>query len=238
MSRLDFARRVDALAQFRVSDVGAPQLSDADRHHLFKVLRARSGEEIVVTNGAGSWAFAKTQDFALQRVSDVMFDEPDDELTLYLAPLKGDRDEWAVAKATELGITTIVPLLSERVVVKWSGERRVKALARWRRIVAETSGQCRRTYDVNVSEPCAVGDVGADVAVADFSGTAELTSVRAIAVGPEGGWAHDEWGAEHARVGLGETVLRAETAAVAAVTLLVSGRSGWSRHSLGSSNGP
>jgi 16S rRNA (uracil1498-N3)-methyltransferase len=237
VSRIEFARRVDAVGQFRVSDVHSPQLSREDAHHLVRVLRAKQDEEIVVTNGSGSWAFARVRDNGIERVSDVVLDEADEPVTLYLAPLKGDRDEWAVAKATELGVNVIVPLLSERVVVKWSAERGEKALARWRRIAAEAAGQSRRTYDVVVNEPCAVRDVASQVAVAQFNGTGSLDGLRSIAVGPEGGWGPKEWGLERQFVGLGDTVLRAETAALAAVTLLVSQRSGWSRHSLGFQNG-
>ena len=238
MSRVEFARRVDALAQFRVDNVHVPQLTDSDRHHLVKVLRARLDEEVVVTNGAGLWAFARVRGTEVERVSDVVLDEHDDEVTLYLSPLKGDRDEWVVAKATELGVNVIVPLLAQRVVVKWTAQRQARTLDRWRRIASEAAGQCRRTYDVVVTDPCTVSDVPAGVAVAEFAGQSEFATLSAIAVGPEGGWAPDEWGLERSRVGLGDTVLRAETAALAALTLLVSSRSGWSRHSLGSSNGP
>ncbi len=237
MSRLEFARRVNALAQFRVDDVTAPTLSTENLHHLFKVLRAKPDEELVVTNGAGSWAFARVINGDVERVSDVGFDEPDDPVTLYLSPLKGDRDEWAVAKATELGVDVIVPLLAQRVVVKWTGERRARALARWRRIAADATGQCRRSYDVLVAEPCLIQDVPADVGVAQFEGTGEIATLRALAIGPEGGWAPEEWDARRIRIGLGETVLRAETAALAAGTLLVSARAGWSRRHEGSKNG-
>ncbi len=237
MSRLEFARRVDALAQFRVADVSKPQLASDDAHHLLKVLRAREDEELVVTNGQGSWAFARVRGASIARVSDVSFDEADEPVTLYLSPLKGDRDDWAVAKATELGVNVIVPLLAQRVVLKWTAARAEKFLARWRRVAAEANGQCRRTYDVTVSEPCLVSDVPLDVAVTQFEGSGSLGAVRALAVGPEGGWADDEWAPTRTRIGLGETVLRAETAALVAATLLVSSRSGWPRHTGEDKNG-
>jgi 16S rRNA (uracil1498-N3)-methyltransferase len=237
VSRLEFARRTAAVAQFRVDDVATPVLSSDDSHHLFKVLRAREDEELVVTNGHGSWAFAHVRGTKIDRASDVALDDADEPVTLYLSPLKGDRDDWAVAKATELGVNVIVPLLAQRVVVKWSGERRTKALARWRRVAADAAGQCRRTYDVVVSEPCAVSDVPSGVGIADFEGSANLTTLRAVAVGPEGGWERGEWETSRPRVGLGETVLRAETAALAAATLLVSSRRGWSRHTGPRENG-
>ena len=226
MTHLEWPRRVGALAQFRVDDPHAPVLSDVDEHHLHTVLRARAGEEIVVTNGAGSWSLCEVGDHALHRVTPVHVDAPTPETTLYLAPLKGDRSEWVVAKATELGVSRIVPLTSERVIVKFKGEVRNKIVARWRRIANEANGQCRRTYDVIVDEPVRVSDVPVTVAICDFDGDPDWNGVRSAAVGPEGGWAPGEWDAQPRR-SLGPTVLRAETAGVAAATLLAFGAGDW-----------
>ena len=226
MTRLEWPRRVGALAQFRVDDPGAPTLSDVDEHHLRTVLRARAGEEIVVTNGAGSWSLCEVGDHALHRVTPVHLDAPTPETTLYLAPLKGDRSEWVIAKATELGVSRIVPLTSERVIVKFKGEARDKIVARWRRIANEANGQCRRTYDVVVDDPVRVSDVARSVAVCDFDGLPDWSAVRAAAVGPEGGWAPGEWDT-HPRCSLGPSVLRAETAGVVVATLLAFGAGDW-----------
>jgi 16S rRNA (uracil1498-N3)-methyltransferase len=220
-------RRVAALGQFRVHDPGVPVLARDDEHHLRTVLRARSGEEIVVTDGRGTWSLCRVGEREVIRVGDVEHDAPTPETVLYLAPLKGDRSEWAVAKATEVGIGRIVPLVSQHLVVKFKGDARAKILARWRRIAAEACGQCRRSYDVLVDEPVVVGDVPLDVAVADFDGDANWSGVRAVAIGPEGGWSPDEWGAERRRLSLGTTVLRAETAGAIAASLLAFGAGGW-----------
>lgn len=226
MTHAEWPRRVAALAQFRVEDPNAPVLSDADEHHLRTVLRARAGEEIVVTNGEGSWSLCEVGDHALHRVTPVHVDARTPETILYLAPLKGDRSEWVIAKATELGVSRIVPLISERVIVKFKGEVREKIVARWRRIALEANGQCRRTYDVRVDEPVRVSDVPVTVAICDFDGDANWHGVRAVAVGPEGGWDHGEWG-ERPRLCLGPTVLRAETAGVVAASLLAFGAGDW-----------
>jgi 16S rRNA (uracil1498-N3)-methyltransferase len=227
VSRVEFARRVAAVAQFRVDDPGAPKLGDDDAHHLWRVLRAREGEEVVVTDGAGAWSLARVHASRLERVGEVVVDAPDPAAELYLAPLKGDRSEWAVAKATELGVSRIVPLVSRRLVVRFKGETRDKIVSRWRRIGAEAVGQCRRTYDIVVDEPLNVADVPAEVCVADFAGDADWTGVRSVAVGPEGGWDPQEWNAVRRRLALGPTVLRAETAGVVAATLLAFGAGGW-----------
>lgn len=121
---VEWPRRVGALAQFHVDDLEAPELQREDEQHLRKVLRAREGEEVVVTDGQGSWALYEVLSFGLRRVSDITLDPPTPETSLYLTPLKGDRAEWAVAKATEVGVSRVVPLIAERMVVKFKGEAR------------------------------------------------------------------------------------------------------------------
>ncbi len=220
MSDPAFLRRVAALAQFRVVDPRRPELSGADDHHLRAVLRASSGEEVVVTDGRGAWALAAVAAAGLHPLTDVLHEAPPRERSLYLAPLKGDRSEWAIVKATELGVSTIVPLLSHRVVVKCRGEARTKLLARWRRLAHEASAQSRRTHYPTIADPLTPDQVPRDVAVCDFGGDGSWAHVVGVAIGPEGGWEAAEWGGERRRLSLGPTVLRAETAAVAAATLM------------------
>ncbi len=223
---IEWTRRINSLTQLRVSDPNVPILDRDAEHHLRKVLRAQVGEELVVTNGSGSWSFATVQDSGLKRVSEVYLDPEPTAVALYIAPLKGDRSEWVVAKATELGVSAIIPLLSERLTVKFKGEAREKILERWRRISAEASGQCRRTYDLVIGDPVTPAQVPASVAVADFTGGTEMATVRALAIGPEGGWAPGEWTAERQVISLGSTVLRAETAAIAGAALMSLGAQG------------
>jgi 16S rRNA (uracil1498-N3)-methyltransferase len=218
---------VAALGQFTVEDPERPVLSRDDEHHLRAVLRAKHGEEVVVTDARGAWALCEVGDTQLARVSPVHVDRAAPETTLYVVPLKGDRSEWVVAKATELGVTRIVPLLSQRMIVKFKGDTRDKVLARWRRIARESCGQCRRTYEIEIAEPLHVRDVPEDVAIADFDGDADWSGVRSVAIGPEGGWAHEEWASTRRRVALGPTVLRAETAGVVAASILAFGAGGW-----------
>lgn len=223
---LEWPRRVAAMAQFHVEDPGQPTLSAADEHHLRTVLRARSGEELVVTDGNGSWSLCEVGDHALHRVTPVHVDPTTPATTLFLSPLKGDRSEWTVIKATELGVRRIVPLMSARVVVKLRGENRDKIVARWRRLASEANGQCRRTYDVIVDEPLHVREVPVNVPFTHFDGTSDWSGVHSVCVGPEGGWEEGEWG-EHPRLSLGPTVLRAETAGVVAASLISFGAGGW-----------
>ena len=227
MTYVEWPRRVSALGQFRVEDPNRPVLERDDEHHLRVVLRARQGDEVVVTDGGGAWSLCQVGEVGLNRITPVHVDPPTPTTTLYLVPLKGDRSEWAVAKATELGVSRIVPLVSERLVVKFSGDARTKIVTRWRRIAKESCGQCRRTFDVVVDDPVHVRDVHVSVAVADFTGDGVWTGVREVAVGPEGGWAPEEWSGQHRRLSLGPTVLRAETAGVVAASLLAFGAGDW-----------
>lgn len=227
MTFREWPRRVAALGQFHVESPERPELDKSSEHHLRKVLRARDDEEIVVTNGRGSWSLCRVKDAGLERVSDVHVDPATPLTTLYVTPLKGDRGEWAVAKATEVGVSRIVPLLSQHMVVKFKGDAREKVLARWRRIGQEVAGQCRRTYDVVIDEPVRVADVPLEVGVAHFAGSGDWGGLRAVAIGPEGGWADDEWDGSRHFVSLGPTVLRAETAGVVAASLLAFQAGGW-----------
>jgi 16S rRNA (uracil1498-N3)-methyltransferase len=223
----EWPRRVAALTQLRVADISEPVLSRDDEHHLHRVLRAREGEELVLSDGRGAWRFARAGAEQLEVVSEVFLDEAAPTTTLYLAPLKGERGEWAVAKATEVGVSTIVPLVSARLAQKFRGEVRDKVLSRWRRIADETAGQCRRTYDLVIAEPVTTRDVPADVAVCDFTGEGDWRGVRAVAVGPEGGWGPEEWDPTRRRLSLGPSVLRGETAAVVAAALVTFTNGSW-----------
>jgi 16S rRNA (uracil1498-N3)-methyltransferase len=223
----EWPRRQAALAQLRVPDPAGPTLSRADEHHLRTVLRAREGEEVVVTDGAGAWAFARVAPGGLERVGEVAHDPAPADTALYLPALKGERAEWAIAKATELGVARVVALNTRRASVRLQGDARERVLARWRRVAAVAAGQCRRTHDLVVEGPVAPADVPADVGVAQSGGSADWRGVRAVAVGPEGGWEPGEWTSERRLLSLGPTVLRAETAAVVAAALVAFGAGGW-----------
>ena len=218
-----FERRVAALAQLRVADPARPVLEPAAEHHLRRVLRARVGEEVVVTDGRGAWTLCAVREAGLEPLVAPATDPTPPESVLYLAPPRGERADWAIARATEVGVTRVVPLVSANLAWRFAGETRAKVLARWRRVALEAAGQCRRTHDLVVEEPMTPAAVPAAVAVCEPSSAAsrDWRGVRAVAVGPEGGWAPGEWGDERRRVSLGDTVLRSETAAVLAGALCV-----------------
>ncbi len=236
------AARAAAAVQVFVADPAGPVLSEDDLHHLGRVLRLRPGEEVVAADGAGRWARTTWRgDAALEPLrsgagiggdGSVQF-EPRAEpvLTVAFAPVKGERPEWVVQKLTELGVDRVVPLLSERSVVRWTGERGRTTVERLRRVAREAAAQCRRVWlpeigdTVRFSELSGLGGPG-EVVLAQLSGDRPSVAQRVVAVGPEGGWSSEELASGLPTVGFGLSVLRAETAAVTAGALLASLRTG------------
>ncbi len=236
------AVRAAAAAQVLVSDPAHPTLDEEDVHHLGRVLRLRPGEEVIAADGLGRWARTTWRgEPDLEPLSSgtdaggdgtVQFEpRAEPSLTVAFAPVKGERPEWVVQKLTELGIDRIVPLLSERSVVRWTGTRGKATVERLRRVAREASAQCRRVWLPEVSDTVPFADLGdlggpGEVVLAQLSGDRPTVSQRVVAVGPEGGWSSGELASGLPTVGFGLSVLRAETAAVTAGALLASLRTG------------
>ncbi len=229
---------VSATAMVFVRDPDAPVLDGADLRHLLDVLRLRAGEVVAVSDGAGRWAPCRVSAGAVaggSRRADpgatlvpdgptLEVARPGPELTVAFAPTKGDRPEWVVQKLTELGVDRIVPLRAARSVVRWEGQRGDKAVERLRRVAREAAAQSRRVWLPEVTDVCRLDGVatvaGAVPALADPGGSAPGLDRPVVAVGPEGGWDDEERRAAGPTVGLGPTVLRSETAALVAGSLL------------------
>jgi 16S rRNA (uracil1498-N3)-methyltransferase len=217
----------NAAAHVFVADLTAPELSAEDRHHLERVLRLRPGEDVTVSDGEGRWRLCH---FAgrLQPAGDIHVDERSSPpVTIGVALTKGERLDWAVQKLTELGVDAIVPFAAARSVVRWDPDRAGQHVERLRRIARQAAMQSRRTWLPTLDDLCSFADVTAatGVALAEPGGDPPSLARPVVLVGPEGGWSAEEVGAAP-QVDLGPTVLRAETAAVAAGTLLCSLRVG------------
>ena len=228
---------VSARAMVFVDDPAAPVLTRADARHLLDVLRLRAGEVVVAGDGRGSWAPCRvsatpdgrgTPDLGAVLVAEgapTTTPRPEPAITVAFVPAKGDRPEWVVQKLTELGVDRIVPVQSHRSVVRWEGDRAARAVERLRRVSREASAQCRRAWlpevaDVTTLEAMATPP-GRRPALAHPGGDPPSLSHPVVGIGPEGGWDDDELALADGTVGLGPTVLRAETAAVAAGTIFV-----------------
>lgn len=235
---------VAAAAMVFVADPSAPVVDDADIRHLLDVLRLRSGEVVIAADGDGRWVPCRVGPSAPVKASRgtdptglLVPDGPvtvdaagTPEVTVAFAPTKGDRPEWVAQKLTELGVDRIVPLRTSRSVVRWDGDRADKSVERLRRVVREAAAQCRRARLPEVTAVCRLEDLatvaGVPVTLADAGGRAPGLDRPLLAVGPEGGWDPAEREAFGPPVGLGATVLRAETAAVTAGALLCALRAG------------
>lgn len=227
-----FLTRAAAAAQVLVADVDAPVFDEAAGHHLGRVLRLRPGEPVVATDGRGRWRLCRYVPGGLEPAGAVEHEPPPQPaVTVAFAPAKGDRPEWVVQKLTELGVDRIVPLVTERSVVRWDGGRRSRALERLRRVAAEAVGQSRRVWVPEVTDVRTLDDLdhlaaAPGVALAQPGGGALDPATTVVAVGPEGGWGSGELAAGRPTIGLGPTVLRADTAAIVAGVLLTSRRAG------------
>ena len=206
-----------------------------DGHHLARVLRLRPGEGVTVADGAGTWRPYRVADagreVTLEASGDVDREPPlTPRLAVAFALTKGEKPDLTVQKLTELGVDRIVPVVAERSVARPDAGRAGTAVERWRRIAREAARQCRRATLPGVDElgPLAglAGHPGLVVAERGGRPAAELPPPAGgellIVVGPEGGLGAGEMEAlaPFARLDLGPTVLRAETAAIAAAVLL------------------
>jgi 16S rRNA (uracil1498-N3)-methyltransferase len=230
-------------AHVLVDDLASLELDDAAAHHLTSVLRLRAGVLVGATDGrggfvscvfgAGAGAGVKAGRGRLEAVGPMVVAAPrSPRLTVGFVPVKGDRPDWAVQKLTELGVDRIVLLSSSLAVVRWEGPRLRSHLERLERVARSAVMQSRQVWLPEVKGMSQVRELlGPGVAVADMSGGPIGAAVHTVLVGPEGGWseAELEWASRDGRdrvVGLGDSVLRSETAAVAAGVLLTARRAG------------
>ncbi|MEV8291346.1 16S rRNA (uracil(1498)-N(3))-methyltransferase [Streptomyces niveus] len=230
---------------------GTVTLEGPEGRHAVSVRRLRVGEEVVLTDGAGTGAHGTVaavhgKDRLDVEVTGVRTEaDPAPRITVVQALPKGDRGEVSVETMTETGVDAIVPWQAARCITQWKGERGVKSLAKWRATAREAGKQSRRLRFPEVAEAASSKEVAALLAAADFAAvlheegseplaTAQLPDGGSVVlvVGPEGGVSPDELalfadaGATPYR--LGPTVLRTSTAGTAACALLL-GRTGrWS----------
>jgi 16S rRNA (uracil1498-N3)-methyltransferase len=206
--------------------------------HLARTLRARVGQEFEVACGdqVRRAIVASVADNLVEfTLAETIFSKAVAPITLLLAIFKFDRMAWAIEKCTELNVATIVPLIARRTE-KHLGLAAEKRVERWRRIAREASQQARRTAAPTIDSPMPLGEAlrinaGLRIVLAENERGISLSELLqshdadslSLAIGPEGGWTDDElrsfaesgWTA----ASLGNTILRAETAAIAAMAI-------------------
>jgi len=216
------------------------ELESGPAHHVSRVLRMRVADALVLFNGSGGQYPARIS--ALDRKSVLVdtgeFDPVECEsalrLELGIAISRGERMDWVVQKATELGVTAISPLFSERTEVRLRGEREDRKLRHWQQVAVSACEQCGRNRVPVVHPPRALAEwldsveapcrLVLDHQAGQALAARELPAGVALLVGPEGGFTAAEI-AEAGRAGfsglqLGPRVLRTETAPLAALAIL------------------
>ncbi len=220
------------------------ELARDSASHLAKVLRVRSGDELVLFNGDGREFHGAIESVRGSRVlASVGEGRPVDRestlaVTLVQSVPRGDRMDFIVQKATELGVSRIVPILSQRSVVRLDARQSESKIAHWRAVAVSACEQCGRNRlpAIDAAQPLldylgasAPGE-GPRLVFESDPGSQEREANQGslhaaeIAIGPEGGFGSDELEAFRVagffRVGLGPRVLRTETAAIAALVWL------------------
>ena len=216
--------------------------------HLGRVLRAEAGQLYELSDGARVW-LARIERVALTKRGESRIDfvlvepidarEPSPRIALLISIVKFDRFEWCLEKATELGVAQIVPLAAERSE-KALIAAALKRLDRWQKILRESAQQSRQLRPPEIVEPqhpgraFALAAGKANIILSERVGAQPLQltatkigaakSVVSLAIGPEGGWTDEEFTAARAagfaEASLGESILRTETAVIAALSVL------------------
>lgn len=215
-------------------------LADDEAHHLARVLRLPVGTRAFVFDGCGheyaceiSQVGKRTAELTITEQLTNPVESPL-QLTLAVALLKGDKFDWVVQKATELGVTRIVPLLTDHSDIRHAEARAETKLQRWQRIALEALKQCGRRQLVAFAEPvkwenfCAEETSKLKLILSERGGQRlkdlpATTDSACVAVASEGGWSEAELALATSHgfvpVHLGARILRAETAAIVGVAL-------------------
>lgn len=221
-------------------------ISGSDVAHIRKVLRLKPGDRIEVVDEEGGLYAVQLEQVEVDRVrGEVIGKIPTAApqglaITIAQAVPKGDKMDWIVQKATELGVSRIVPLLSERVIVRLNPALEARRVARWQKLALEAAKQCKRLSVPQISRFLSL-DVfcqereAQDLGLILWEGetATRLRSVLAeakrggnlsVIIGPEGGFSDSEVETARSRgfrpVTLGSRILRTETVALSVLSVL------------------
>ncbi|MEB2327599.1 MAG: 16S rRNA (uracil(1498)-N(3))-methyltransferase [Pseudomonas sp.] len=217
--------------------LGSHALPETAAHYIGRVLRLSNGSAVQLFDGSGQEYLGELVEVGKKQVRVELRQQlaglPESPLQIHLGQglSRGERMDWAIQKATELGVAQITPLISERCEVRLNDERADKRLAHWRQIAISACEQCGRSVVPTIHPPQQLGDwlpVEAELKLVLHPVAAPLTShaqprTLAFLIGPEGGLSEHEVeqaqqaGFQAAR--LGPRVLRTETAPVVALSV-------------------
>ena len=216
-------------------------LEEAPSHHLRHVLRLRAGDRVILfDNGGDEYSATLTRIFKQgveAAIGEKLRHEADAALSIHLllGLSRGERMDFALQKATELGVTRITPVISKRCVVKLDEKKRANRMAHWRKVIVnacEQSGRCRLPLIDEPQEiPTAISRQDSELALLlDHRTTQSLAQIPppkssvSILIGPEGGLSPEErdLAVQHGFKGLrlGPRIMRTETAPLATIAAI------------------
>jgi 16S rRNA (uracil1498-N3)-methyltransferase len=217
-------------------------------HHLRSSLRLQAGDFLVLNDGWGARYRVEVTHVTAQVIDTRIIDRQTEPacknvpIVLGQALIKGDKMDWVIQKATELGVAGIVPIHSAHSVIKPNPQRLEHQRSRWERIARDAAQQSERWTIPTIADPIGLAGICQQYASAPLKGIlVERSSNPSLAtvplpresqgliillVGPEGGWAVEEQRLAQEQgflpLTLGPRILRAETAAIAALSILQS----------------
>ncbi|NTW69602.1 MAG: 16S rRNA (uracil(1498)-N(3))-methyltransferase [Chlorobiaceae bacterium] len=209
-------------------------------HHLARVLRKQKGEVILVTDGKGVRCEVRIMEVGKSSIEGEILDhsivsQPETVVSVALSMLKNpQRFEWFLEKSTELGVSSITPLITARTLSQPTKERVQGRLKRWNTILLSAARQSKRYYLPVLSEPLTFSEVtalqGYDLKLIAYETSTEAPKVECAGknilfmIGGEGGFTEGEVAkakdAGFSEISLGKSILRAETAGVFAVAMV------------------
>jgi 16S rRNA (uracil1498-N3)-methyltransferase len=209
-------------------------LTPQQQHYLLRVLRLRDGDKFIVIDGMGKWWLARLQGEQGEVLEPLeVKTELPVAITLMMALPKGNGFDEIVRYCTELGVTSIAPILSDRTLLNPSPQK----LERWQRIASEAAEQSERAVVPTILQPVAFNTAIKETtathryiceARGDYPHLQQVINKTAneiiIAIGPEGGWTNQELEIAIASgfqpISLGRRILRAVTAPIVAISLI------------------
>lgn len=203
-------------------------LNKRNFHYINKVLRLKINDIITIFNGDGFDYEAKIVQVSLEIIIEILNkninnSESKIDITLIQAIGKGDKMDFIIQKAVELGVSKIIPIITKRTIFKLKDEQRqLKKVAKWQEIVINSCEQCGRSVVPKVTNIINFTDLklGENTYILDPNAHKNLMSMQKstkinLIIGPEGGLDELELDNEYIKLSLGNRILRTETASIA-----------------------